>query len=65
MKKIAGDIILHMCTKNHNHMIYGSCDTEWEGENFYHFGLYLQILKTSWLGNFYSYLEAWQFIGNR
>ena len=25
MKKFAGDtIILHMCTKNHNHMIYSS-----------------------------------------
>ena len=23
MKKIAGDIILHVCTKNHNHMRYG------------------------------------------
>ena len=29
-KTIAGDIIiLHMCTKNHNHMRYGSWDTEW------------------------------------
>ena len=24
MKKIAGDVILHMCIKNHNHMMYGS-----------------------------------------
>ena len=25
MKNLAGDIIiLHMCTKNHNHMMYGS-----------------------------------------
>ena len=31
MKKIAGDIIiLHMCTKNHNHMRYSSWDTEWD-----------------------------------
>ena len=30
-KKIAGDIIiLHMCTKNHNHMRYSSWDTEWD-----------------------------------
>ena len=30
MKKFAEDIIiLHMCTKNHNHMMYGSWDTEW------------------------------------
>ena len=31
MKKIAGDIIiLHMCTKNHNHMRYSSWDKEWD-----------------------------------
>ena len=28
MKKIAGDIILHMCTKNHKHMRYSSRGTE-------------------------------------
>ena len=29
MQKIAGDIIiLHMCTKIHNHMMYSSCDAE-------------------------------------
>ena len=29
MKKFTGDIIiLHMCIKNHNHMMYGSWDTE-------------------------------------
>ena len=38
MKKIAGDIIiLHMSTKNHNHMRYGSRDTEWGRHNFCHF----------------------------
>ena len=37
-KKIAGDIIiLHMCTKNHNHMRYSSWDMEWD--NF--FAVYL------------------------
>ena len=31
MKKIAGDIIiLHMCTKNHNHMWYSSWDMKTE-----------------------------------
>ena len=31
MENIAGDIIiLHMCTKNHDHMMYGSWDTEWD-----------------------------------
>ena len=34
MKKFPGDIILHMCTKNHHHMIYGSWDTEWDKQNF-------------------------------
>ena len=35
MKKFAGDIIiLHMCTKNHNHMMYGSWDTVWDRQNF-------------------------------
>ena len=31
MRKFAGDIIiLDKCTKNHNHMMYGSWDTEWD-----------------------------------
>ena len=30
-KKFAGDIILHKCTKNHNHMMHGSWDMEWDG----------------------------------
>ena len=31
MKKFAGGIIiLHMCTKNHNHLMYESWDTEWD-----------------------------------
>ena len=30
MKENAGDMtILHICTKNHNHMRYGSWDTQW------------------------------------
>ena len=38
MKKFAGDIIiLHMCNKNHNHMMYGSLDTEWDRQNFLSF----------------------------
>ena len=37
MKKFAGDIILHMCTKNHNHIIYSSWDTEWDRQNFLSF----------------------------
>ena len=31
MKQFAGDIIvLHMCSKDQNHMMYGSWDTEWD-----------------------------------
>ena len=30
-------IILHMCTKHYNHMIYGSWDMEWAGHNFLSF----------------------------
>ena len=38
MIKIAGDIIiLHMCTKNHNPIMYGSWDTEWDRQNFLSF----------------------------
>ena len=36
MKKFAGDIIiLHMCPKNHNHMMYGSWYTEWDRQDFF------------------------------
>ena len=35
MIKLAGDIItLHICTKNHNHMRYGSWDMECDRQNF-------------------------------
>ena len=38
LKKFAGDIIiLLICTKNHNHMLYGYWDTEWAGHNFLSF----------------------------
>ena len=38
MKKIAGDIIiLHICTKNHNHMMYGSWDTDWDKQKILSF----------------------------
>ena len=35
------DIILQMCTKNHNHMMYGSWDMEWETEFFVIFSHFL------------------------
>ena len=41
MKKFAGDIILHMCTKNHSHMRYGSWDMEWDKEFFVILGQFL------------------------
>ena len=38
MEKITGNIvILHMCTKNHNHMMYSSSDTEWDRHKFLSF----------------------------
>ena len=38
MKKFAGDIIiLLMCTKNHNHMMYGFWYMEWDRQNFLSF----------------------------
>ena len=38
MEKLAGDIIiLHMCTKNHNHMRYDSWDTVWGRRRFLSF----------------------------
>ena len=40
VKNIAGDIILHMCTKNHNHMRYGSWDMEWD----WHSGTFFALL---------------------
>ena len=42
MKKTAEDIIiLHKCTKNHNHIKYRSWDTEWDTEFFVIFGHFL------------------------
>ena len=38
MKKTSGDItILHLCTINDNHMMYGSWDIERDGQNFLSF----------------------------
>ena len=35
MKKSGGDTtVLHICTKNHNHMMYGSWYTKWDRQNF-------------------------------
>ena len=48
MKQNAGDtIILHMCTKNHNYIRYGSWDTEWERQNFLSFCHFLPFYSTN------------------
>ena len=45
MIKIPGDIlILHMCTKNYNHMMHGAWGTEWDRQNFQHFGVFFVLL---------------------
>ena len=45
-KKKPGDIIiLHMCTKNYDHMMYGSWDMEWNRQNFLSFGSFLILLS--------------------
>ena len=36
--EISSFYILHMCTKNYNHMMYASWDTEWDRQNFSSFG---------------------------
>ena len=57
MKKIAGDIIiLQMRTKNHNHMRYGSSDTEWETKCFVILGRFLPFYPPNSLEN----LKKWK-----
>ena len=51
MKKIAGDIILHIRTKNHNHMRYGSWDKEWETKFFVILGYFLSFYLPNNLQN--------------
>ena len=48
MKQIAGDInILHMCTKNHNHMMYNFWDTECDRQDFLSFWAIFSIFPTN------------------
>ena len=45
MKKTSGDIvILHICTINDNHMMYGSWDMECDRQNFSHSRLFFALL---------------------
>ena len=47
-KKLLDTIVWNKCSKKHNHMRYGSWDTEWDRERFCRF---------EW---FYSLLTPWQ-----
>ena len=63
MKKFARDIIiLHMCTKNHNHMMYVSWDTEWDRHNFCHLGPYFALLPLppSWWSQKSKFWKKWK-----
>ena len=52
-KKIPGDIILHKCTKNHDHMLYCSWDMVCDKCNFY-FSFWANFC-------FFTLLKAWKF----
>ena len=43
-KKIPGDIILHKCSKNHDHRLYCSWDMAHDGCNYYFSGLFFTLL---------------------
>ena len=58
-EKVAGDIILHMCTKNHNHMRYSSWDTEWN-RIFCHFGSFLPFHSPSLTTQKNKTLKKWK-----
>ena len=67
-KTFTGDlIILHICTKNHNHMRYSSWDTEWD-TFFCHFGSFYNCISQMtiiWcmvpeiLSNTHDFLSIW------
>ena len=68
LKKTPGDIIiLHMCTINDNHMMYGSWDMEHDGQNFLSFWTVfcpftpLTTWKIKILKNWKKYLEISSF----
>ena len=66
-KKTPGDIIvLHMCTINNYHMMYGSWDTKRDGQNFLSFWPFFALLppttqKIKILKNWEKYLEISSF----
>ena len=62
MKKLAGDIIiLHTCTINNNHLIYGSWDIERIGTWSFFFGTY-GLLTGFKLGKKSSFTECLGFV---
>ena len=61
MKKFAGDIIiLCMCTKNHNHMIYGSWNMKWGRHNFLSFWTIFCPFTTPYLPKWSQKSEFWK-----
>ena len=70
MKKIEDVIILHICTKNHNHMRYSYWDTEWK-RIFYHFGPFFTLFhplttqKSKFWKNGKKHLEMSAFFCNK
>ena len=47
MKKVSGDvIILHVCTKNHDHVVYASWDIECGNIIFCNFGPFFTLFLT-------------------
>ena len=74
LKKAPGDIILHLCTINNNHMMYGSWDMKCDGQNFLSFGTvschfnpdnlknqnFEKLKKSLEMLSFYSVYHNWQ-----
>ena len=61
MKKFPGDIIiLHMCTKNRNHMMYGSWDLEGGRQNF--LSLWTVLCSCNMACNGFNYFHFGLFI---
>ena len=50
IKKTPGDIILHLCTTNHDHMMYGSWDIKHNRQTFWYFKLFFALLPPWQLG---------------
>ena len=60
-KKIAGDIIiLHMFTKNHNYMMSGSWDTEWDKQDFLSFWAIFDLLLPPLTTRKIKILKKWE-----